>query len=234
VGGTGGVDPIDRQRRDVEEFLASGRWKLSSTLFNSRYDDYSSLEAIRRTGGLVPDGHWEENRALITEVAKLSAEWKSPYLMLHAGFIDRHDRTAYSKLTDRLKCVRDICADAGVGLTLETGQETAEDLAGMLSELPGVYVNFDPANMILYGKGDPREAVKILIPWIRQVHVKDALLTKKAGTWGTEVPWGDGEVSARTFVAELEALGYKGDYVIERESGNARAADIRLAADRLK
>ena len=58
--------------------------------------------------------------------------------------------------------VRDICADVGVGLTLETGQETADDLAEMLTNLPGVYVNFDPANMMLYGKGDPVKAVKTL------------------------------------------------------------------------
>jgi sugar phosphate isomerase/epimerase len=235
VGGTGGVDPIDRQRRDVEEFLASGRWKLSSTLFNSRYDDYSSLEAIRRTGGLVPDGHWEENRALITEVAKLSAEWKSPYLMLHAGFIDRHDRTAYSKLTDRLKCVRDICADAGVGLTLETGQETAEDLAGMLSELPGVYVNFDPANMILYGKGDPVKAVKTLAPWIRHVHVKDAVSSARPGEeWGAETEWTRGQVDAPRFIAALKEIGFGGFLAVEREDGGDRAGDIARAVADLK
>ena len=102
-----------------------------------------------------------------------------------------------------------------------------------LEKVPGVFVNFDPANMILYGKGEPREAVKLLAPWIRQVHVKDALFTEKPGTWGTEVPWGDGAVGARAFIAELEKAGYKGNYVIEREGGNNRAAEIGLAAERL-
>ena len=83
VAGTGGVDSLEKQRADIEEYLASGRWKVSSTLHNSRYDDYSTLESIRRTGGLVPDEHWEENRKIIADVAKLTAEWKSPYMMLY-------------------------------------------------------------------------------------------------------------------------------------------------------
>ena len=128
VAGTGGVDSLEKQRADIEEYLASGRWVISSTLHNSRYDDYSTLESIRRTGGLVPDEHWEENKAIIAKVVKLTAEWKAPYMMLHAGYINHADPVGFAKLTDRLKYVRDLCADAGIGLTLETGQETANPL----------------------------------------------------------------------------------------------------------
>ena len=234
VGGTGGVDSVAKQRGDIEEFLASGRWTISSTLHNSRYDDYSTLESIRRTGGLVPDEHWEENRRIIADVVKLSAEWKSPYMMLHAGYINPSDRIGYAKLTDRLKYVRDLCADAGIGLTLETGQETADDLAEMLANLPGVYVNFDPANMILYGKGDPVRAVGILAPWIRHVHVKDALYSKAPGEWGTEVEWTKGQVRADDFIAALDKVGYTGFLAVEREAGDDRPGDIARAVEDLK
>jgi len=57
-----------------------------------------------------------------------------------------------------------------------------------------VAVNFDPANMILYDKGDPIEAVRTLGPWIKHLHVKDATRTEQPGTWGAEVPWGTGQV----------------------------------------
>ena len=232
VAGTGGADPIGKQRADIEEYLASGRWKISSTLHNSRYDDYSTLESIRKTGGLVPDEHWEENRGIIAKVVKLTAEWKAPYMMLHAGFIDPSDKVGHRKLTDRLKYVRDLCADAGIGLTLETGQETAEDLSEMLSNLPGVYVNFDPANMILYGKGDPVRAVKILAPWIRHIHIKDANYTKVPGTWGEEVEWTKGQVNADAFIAALGEVGFDGCLAVEREAGNDRPGDIaRAVAD---
>lgn len=234
VGGTGGVDSIDKQRSDIEELLASGKWQISSTLFNSRYDDYSTLESIRATGGLVPDEHWEENRVLVEKVIRLSAQWKSPYVMLHAGFINHADKVGFAKLTDRLKYVRDVCADAGTELTLETGQETADDLAAMLVDLPGVYVNFDPANMILYGKGDPVRAVKILAPWIRHVHIKDATYSKVSGQWGDEVEWTKGEVNADAFIAALDEIGFVGALAVEREAGENRAGDIAAAIDDLK
>jgi len=230
--GTGGADPIAKQREDVESFLASGRWRISSTMFNSRFEDYTTLETIRRTGGIVPDEHWDENLRVFTAAAKLSAQWKSPYLMLHAGTADPSDRAAVAKLVDRLKRLRDICADVGVGITLETGQETAEELAEMLSNLPGVYVNFDPANMILYGKGDPVKAVKTLAPWIRHIHVKDALYAKTPGTWGEEVAWTKGQVNADAFVAALKDIGFNGCLAVEREAGDDRPGDIaRAVAD---
>lgn len=234
VAGTGGVDPIDKQRADIERYLSDGRWKVSSTLFNSRYDDYSTLESIRRTGGLVPDEHWEENRVLVAKAIRQTAEWKAPYIMLHAGFIDHTDREGFRKLSDRLKYVRDLCADAGVELTLETGQETADDLAGMLVDLPGVYVNFDPANMILYGKGDPVKAVKTLAPWIRHIHVKDATYAAVPGTWGDEVEWTKGDVDADAFIAALRDIGFDGCLAVEREAGDDRAGDIAAAVADLK
>ena len=75
----------------------------------------------------------------------------------------------------------------------------------------------------------PLEALRTLYPWIRSVHVKDACETKEPGTWGTEVPWGEGEVGGAEFVRRLEALGYRGNYVVEREGGDRRAEDIRIA-----
>jgi len=232
VSGTGGADPVEKERRDIEELLSSGKWKISSTLFNSRYDDYTTIESIRRTGGLVPDEHWEENRGIIKRLARLAAEWKSPSVMLHAGYINPADRSAYAKITDRLKCVRDICADAGTYLTLETGQEKADELAEMLSGLPGVYVNFDPANMVLYGSDDPIRAVRILAPWIRHVHVKDGNWPKAPGEWGEEKPWGEGQVGADAFIAALREIGFEGYLAVEREAGDDRAGDIaRAVAD---
>ena len=234
LGGTGGVDSLDKQRRDIESYLADGRWKITSTLFNSRYDDYSTLESIRRTGGLVPDEHWEENRKIVADVIRLAAEWRSPYIMLHAGYINRGDSAGFAKLTDRLKYVRDLCADSGVELTLETGQETADDLAEMLSSLPGVYVNFDPANMILYGKGDPVRAVRILAPWIRHVHIKDAKYSAVPGEWGAETEWTKGDVGADAFIAALREVGYDGYLAVEREAGDNRAGDIAAAVTDVK
>jgi sugar phosphate isomerase/epimerase len=213
--------------------VARGEWNLMSTMIGFVGEDYTTLETIRKTGGIVPDEHWAANKAIVTKGAQLTKDLGCKYMSGHAGFLDESDPAALRKYVERVTWMRDECAKYGVTLILESGQETADDLVKFMAMVPGVGINFDPANMILYGKGEPREAVKLLAPWIRQVHVKDALFTEKPGTWGTEVPWGDGAVGARAFIAELEKAGYKGNYVIEREGGNNRAAEIGLAAERL-
>ena len=228
-GAAEGAAALDR----VKARLASGEWKLSATMIGFPQEDYSTLDTIKKTGGVVPDDAWEANKKIVVAGAKLSAELKSPVLTLHAGFLDESDPVALKKYTDRVKFIVDTCGEAGVPVAFETGQETAEDLAHFLSSMPGAGVNFDPANMILYGKGDPVEAAKTLAPWIRHIHVKDAIKTKTPGTWGTEVPWGDGEVNQAAFLGALEAAGYQGAFAIEREGGDNRVADIALAAQRL-
>jgi L-ribulose-5-phosphate 3-epimerase len=89
-------------------------------------------------------------------------------------------------------------------------------------------VNFDPANMLLYDRGDPIRAVAVLGPDIRSVHVKDARRPTTPGQWGQEVPLGQGEVDIRRFVRTLQAVGSTGPLVVEREVGDqpARIRDI--------
>ena len=213
----------------VKGKIASGEWKLMSTMIGTVGEDYSTLETIKKTGGIVPDRNWEANKKIVTAGAKLTQELGCEYMSTHAGFLDESDPVAFAKYVERVSWMRDECAKYGVTLILESGQETAEDLAKFMAKVPGVGINFDPANMILYAKGEPLKAVKVLMPWIRQVHVKDACVTKVPGTWGTEVVWGTGEVGGKAFVAELKALGYKGNFVVEREAGDDRPGDIRKA-----
>ena len=84
----------------------------------------------------------------------------------------------------RLNEVADIFDRAKMEVGLETGQETAPALCALLQKLNrrNVVVNFDPANMILYGKGNPVKALEVLGSWIRQVHIKDGIATKTPGT----------------------------------------------------
>ena len=217
----------------VKDKVAKGEWAVMSTMIGMVGEDYSTLESIRRTGGIVPDRNWKANQRIVTRGAQLTQELGCAYMSTHAGFLDEADPVAYKTYVSRVRWMRDECRKYGVTLILESGQETAEDLAAFLPKVPGVGVNFDPANMILYAKGRPIEAVRILHPWIRQVHVKDACKTKVPGTWGTEVPWGEGEVGGSAFLKELEDLGYKGNYVVEREGGDDRVREIGLAIERV-
>jgi len=220
----------------VLETIKSQDWTITSTMIDFAQEDYSTLDSIKVTGGVVPDEHWERNQKLFEGAAIATAKLGVKYLGMHAGFIDESDEAYAKKMYSRIRTLANVAADNGVILLLETGQETAKELRQFLEAMDhnSLGVNFDPANMILYDKGDPIEAVRMLSAWIRHVHVKDALRTKQPGTWGAEVPWGDGEVGMERFLAVLEEVGFDGAMAIEREAGDNRLGDIKLAVERLK
>ena len=221
---------------DFRDAIARNNWTITSTMIGFPQEDYSTLESIRETGGIVPEEYWESNRALTLEAIELTAELGVSLLSLHAGFMDHTDVESYQTFCLRMRELADAAQEKKIILLLETGQESAEDLLHCLEDLnhQALGVNFDPANMILYGKGDPIAAVKVLAPWIKHVHIKDAVKSAVPGEWGAEVPWGDGEVGSDKFIQTLEEIGYTGALAVEREAGDTRAEDIKLAVDRLE
>jgi L-ribulose-5-phosphate 3-epimerase len=221
-----------------EDYLAAVQnqsWTVSATMIDFPQEDYSTLESIKVTGGVGPDEYWEQSRELFFGAVEVTVKLGVKYLSMHAGFIDETNAAYARKFYDRIRCLADAAAQKNIMLLLETGQETAVELRSFLEELnhPAIAVNFDPANMILYDKGDPIEAVRVLAPWIKHIHIKDATRTKEPGTWGAEVPWGDGQVGPDAFVSVLGEIGFDGVLAIEREAGDDRFGDIKLAAERL-
>jgi sugar phosphate isomerase/epimerase len=226
---------LDRDRQDNISLIKKQPWKISATMIDFPKEDYSTLESIKLTGGIVPDESWDKNRKLFFDAVKATKALGVNYLSMHAGFIDETQKGYAEKFRDRIKVLADAAANENIMLLLETGQETAEHLRKFLEEInhPAIGVNFDPANMILYDMGDPIEAVKILSPWIKHIHIKDAVHTANPGTWGQEVVWGDGQVQPDKFLRALKEINYKGVLAIEREAGDSRLDDIQFAAQRL-
>ena len=223
---------------DGEAYLEAVKrqgWTITSTMLSFDYEDYSTLDTIKVTGGIAPDDKWDFAYASFIRAAKLTADFGVPYISLHVGFLDHTDAAYAQKFYDRVRALGDVAQAAGVTLLMETGQESAADLRDFLVTLnhPSVALNFDPANMILYNKDEPCAALNLLAPWIRHVHAKDAMRTKVDGTWGAEVPWGDGEVNTKAFLDALKELGFNGALAVEREAGNQRAVDIATAVQRL-
>lgn len=207
---------------------------IVSGMFGCVGEDYSTLDTIRQTGGIAPDEAWEQNRKNILQTVALARDLGLNLVTFHAGFVPHDDRDpGFAKMIGRLREAADMFGKAGILLGLETGQETAPALAHLLQQLgrENVVVNFDPANMILYDKGNPLEALQVLGRWIRQVHIKDGTRTRTPGTWGEEVPAGTGEVDWKSFFDTLAKLNFSGPAVIEREAGNQRVADIRTAKE---
>jgi L-ribulose-5-phosphate 3-epimerase len=216
----------------TREALAQAGISVLSGMMETTDEDYSSLEAIRLTGGLVPDRHWETNLDLARKNAALAQRWGLDLVTLHAGFIPHGSGDPdHAKIIDRLRQVVDVFAAAGVRVGLETGQESAATLIAALDavEKPQLGVNFDPANMILYDMGDPVAALDALASRVLQIHIKDATRTSTPGTWGAEKPTGEGEVDWAAFFAVVNRHRLEVDLVIEREAGEQRIADIRAA-----
>lgn len=199
-------------------------------------EDYSTLDSIARTGGLRPDETWAENREHAAELADLAAAHGLSLVTLHAGFLpEEHDDPERRRMIRRLQIIADMFGSHRIGVGLETGQESAETLLKVLDDIarPNVSVNFDPANMILYGMGDPIDALRRLAPRVGQIHIKDALPAKQPGEWGTEVPVGQGAVDWPAFIEIALRINPPVNFVIEREAGETRARDIGTAREQL-
>lgn len=231
------LDPL-RERPEqwgsCPELLAQNEISIVAGMFGCVGEDYSSLDSIRVTGGIAPDATWAANWRNIQATAQLARQLGLRLVTFHAGFLPHEEWDPnFVKMLSRLTQIAELFHGAGLELGLETGQETAPVLAHLLQKLKGANlgVNFDPANMILYDKGNPIDALRTLAPWIRQVHIKDAIRTNEAGTWGQEVAVGTGEVNWPAFFSTLAQIGFQGDLVIEREAGDQRLADIGRARE---
>ena len=195
-------------------------------------EDYSTLETIETTGGVRPDSTWLANEAMARAMAVVAAQSGIDLVTLHAGFLPaQRDHPERDTLLGRIGTLADIFARQGVRLAFETGQESAETLLGVFEQLnhDSLGINFDPANMILYGSGDPIESLEMLAPHIVQVHIKDAVPAEVSGTWGTETPVGAGAVDWGAFFDRVAALPREVDAIIEREGGDRRIEEIRDA-----
>lgn len=227
------LDPFREQPElwaQAPEVFAQAGMEVVSGMFRTVGEDYTSLESIRLTGGLVPDGTWEANWRNLQTTVKTAERLGLSFVMFHAGFVphDRSDPT-FGKLVDRIRQMARLFAGAGITLGCETGQETGPDLRAFLEYLdePNVAVNFDPANMILYNNGDPVEALRLVAPWVRSTHLKDATLTSVPGSWGEEVPVGTGQVDWPAYFRAMADIGFEGYYCFEREAGDQRVEDVR-------
>ncbi|MGH9674953.1 MAG: sugar phosphate isomerase/epimerase family protein, partial [Bryobacteraceae bacterium] len=145
----------------------------------------------------------------------------------------------YLAVREMVRRVCDHAAGHNQTFALETGQEPAHVLLEFLKDCgrSNLKINFDPANMILYGTGDPIEALGILASEVVSVHAKDGDWPPKGvdGALGTEKPLGQGSVGMERFVAKLKEIGYRNPMNIEREveDHSQRRADIRMGVQLL-
>ena len=214
----------------LPEAARAAGFEMTGAMLGFPGEDYTTPQTIQRTGGFGNPATRAERLERFAWALDRTLALGLSDLMLHAGFIPEPGEPDRKPFLDTLGRVSQLAAEKGVTVAFETGQETADLLRLTLDELkrPNLKVNFDPANMLLYDKGDPIRAVEILGPDIRSVHVKDANRPTVPGQWGEEVPLGHGQADIRRFIQTLKKVGYAGPLCIEREVGTQeqRFADI--------
>jgi len=184
-------------------------------------ESYADIPSTQKTVGLVPPETRAARTAEMKEIADFANMLGCNCIGLHIGFIP-HDTSDphYAQVVAVAQELCDHCAPLGQGVHLETGQESADGLLQFISDVArdNLKVNFDPANMILYGTGEPIEAVKKVGHHLGSVHCKDAKWAANPGQeWGQEVPLGEGDVDIEAYLKALQEVGYEGPLTIERE-----------------
>jgi sugar phosphate isomerase/epimerase len=203
-------------------------------------ESYADIPTVQRTVGFIPPATRAEREARTLALSDFAAVLGVPSIACHIGFVP-HDRAHpdYVAVREMVRRVSDKAASNGQTFALETGQEPATTLKQFLADTgrSNLKINFDPANMILYGTGDPIEALEVVKEHVVSVHCKDGDWPPKGvpGALGTEQPLGKGSVGMPRFIAKLKEIGYTGALTIEREvHGEQQRLDILSAIELLR
>jgi len=190
------------------------------------------------TIGLIPRETRAARIAHIKAASDFAVRCDIPAVQTHAGFIPENPNDpVYKEAIVALREVVEYCARYRQNFRYETGQETPITLVRAMRDvgLDNQGVNFDLANLILYGKANPLDAIEVLAPYIQGIHAKDGLWPTNPKLLGEEVPIGKGKVDFPRIVQRLKDIHYQGAVTIEREiSGPQQLQDVHAAADYLR
>ncbi|MDZ4781745.1 MAG: sugar phosphate isomerase/epimerase family protein [Planctomycetia bacterium] len=213
-----------RTKANADAFLAKLKdygIRLTAVFGGFEGESYADIPTVDRTVGLVPLETRAARLAEMKEISDFAKLLGCPVIALHLGFVP-HDAGAglYQEIIAITRELCDYAKNNGQALHLETGQESAAALLQFIGDVQrdNLYINFDPANMILYGSGEPIEALRMVGKYVRSIHCKDGTWAANPGKeWGREVPLGEGDVGMENYLRTLKEIGYDGPLTIERE-----------------
>jgi L-ribulose-5-phosphate 3-epimerase len=190
------------------------------------------------TIGLVPRETRAARIAHIKKASEFAKECGVAAVQTHCGFIPENpNEVLYKETVVAMREVAEYCRRNGQNFRYETGQETPITLVRAIRDagMDNQGVNFDLANLILYGKANPVDAIEILGPYVQGIHAKDGLWPTNPKDLGTEVAIGKGKVDFPRIIARLKEMKYAGAVTIEREiSGEKQVEDVRGAKEYLE
>lgn len=204
-------------------------------------ETYESIQRTAETVGIVPEALRDQRAQEFRSTSDFAKFIGCNVVAMHIGFVPGRETDSYRNLIGVTQDLLDYVKSNGQNMHLETGQESADHLLEFIADVDrdNLFINFDPANMILYGTGDPIEALEKVGHLVRSVHCKDATWAAadvRGTEWGAEVALGEGDVGMETYLRTLKKIGYDGPLTIEREIAEdpvRQKADIGKAVDLL-
>ena len=208
-------------------------WTYSPMIASGNYND------MFNTWGLVPPDFRSERLKDLMQGADWAKKVGIKHVATHMGFIPENPNDPlYASFLTTVKILLTTIKANGQSLNFETGQETPMTMLRTFEDIGDeehLGVNLDTANLILYGKGNPVDALKVFGKYVKGLHCKDGLFPTTGRKLGEEVPLGEGEANIAKVVEMLHGLKYKGHFTIEREiSGEKQRIDIIKARDLLR
>lgn len=234
LGFTGAV-PLAGLGAVYKQALADEGFVVTAVFAAYDGESYADAPTVEKTVGFIPESTRAEREARTYEVIDETAAMGVPIFACHVGFVpEDHAHPDYAPVRDLVRRICDHAAKHGISFALETGQEPAASLLHFLEDVdrPNLKLNFDPANLILYGTSEPIAALELVGQHVVSVHAKDGNWPDpaKPGTLGTEMPLGHGSVGMANFVNTLKKVGYTGPLTIEREVALDQDMDDRHQA----
>jgi len=186
------------------------------------------------TLGIVPQAYRAMRIRELESSARFAEMLGVTDVCTHMGFIPENpsDRT-YIEFITALRYLTNYYKNLGIFINMETGQETPVTLLRVINDVKAdnLGINFDPANLLMYGKANPVDALSIIGTYIRGVHAKDGEYPTDGISLGVEKPLGQGRVNIELFIKTLHDTGYTGAITIEREiSGEQQRLDVSAAS----
>ncbi|MBP5300534.1 MAG: sugar phosphate isomerase/epimerase [Victivallales bacterium] len=187
------------------------------------------------TMGLVPEDRRQRRVEDLKCGARFAADIGVRAIITHCGFLPENMTDAnFNIIRCAIYDVASYCKSLGIGFWFETGQETPVALLRMIQAveamgLDNLGINLDPANLLLYGKGNPCDALNVFGKYVHNIHVKDGFVPTTGTHLGKEAQVGQGMVNFPVFVKKLLSIGFQEEFIIEREipEGEQQTADIR-------
>ena len=202
---------------DELQFTVSDLWcGWSAPVIWSHPEKYASL-------GLVPKQYRAKRLDELRRGGEFAHKLGVKNIITHTGFIpDDPFAEGHIGVVDSLKILCSELGERGQSFSFETGEELPLTLNIVINEigLDNVGVNFDPANLISSGRGNPCDAMELLGSRIFGMHAKDSVPAKFGETNGRQVPIGEGKVDFNRLIKQVLDAGYKGDIFIEHEMKN--------------